>query len=479
MDEKVNECKVLLDIDSDQADHAQDESRKLQSNFKFTSNPKPTDQFNARPTVFGVERRVRRSSLKRFGREEMLQEFLVRGVDYRGNELENTWDVVFTYEGTFWQIMFSYFGHFADFAWYLVLCSFNVWILPLLDVNLDELDIATNSASLQNLSIFCLALGLSTNVGRWWSMNENGVSPIMNSNNKIAIRMRLGWDAMVKSERYHDNPEYQLKMIRHILNIQRYFEGALTLLFCEEPTQIGFSWKEIEAQRLFTAAELHELKCQYGGDDERAFGEVMPQCVFTWIAQEIEAMYDEDFFLNKTDGRRHKAEMIGSIFRAQDASGCIGTFLSAYLPYLYRHFNSYLVKLTNFFVCFALKQSTGHYAADIGRVIIAMLIVISFNTILLLTTQLHNPFDDGFGSFPGKKWRLQMVNEFRIMFRMDLDEMEKELVMRRDEWITAGLDKEWKEKDAARKEDKDEDEDDDDIDDDDDDQMLMEMMGVY
>ena len=131
-------------------------------------------------------------------------------------------------------------------------------------MNLDELEIATNSASLQNLSIFCLALGLSTNVGRWWSMNENGVSPIMNSNNKIAIRMRLGWDAMMKSERYHDNPEYQLKMIRHILNIERHFEGA-TLLGADTSDAVPAEAGEVLAEHLAEMMQQTDMPNGVGG----------------------------------------------------------------------------------------------------------------------------------------------------------------------------------------------------------------------
>merc|ERR1712096_2083 len=230
-------------------------------------------------------------------------------------------------------------------------------------------------------------------------------------NANIAMILKLSWTKMLHSEKFRHNSMFHLKMLRKIQRISRYFEGAVVLLFQVEPTQHGFGWTEYLHQGLFTAAEIKELQAQ---------SSLMPESVFTWIAEDIEQMAREGFFLDKGTEARTTMMMTRLLFSARDASGCIATFLGAYLPFLYRHFASILVKFSNILLCMSSSPATGDLVADFLDCVIALIAVATFNTLVLVSHHLQDPFSNAFCAFPGARWRLAVAREFETQMRMNL-----------------------------------------------------------
>ena len=394
---------------------------------------------------------------------EQHEDFMTRGVDYRRHDLIDIFRTLSACDGTFWEITAKSKALVLEMLSYLAVKVGTLWFMPdalLSQQFFADTDIADNSQFIQNGAIFCCALFLGNNVGRWWAMNENGVSPIMNCNACCAMLLKLSWNDLVLSTDYKDDARFQLKMLRHIQRISRFFEGAVVLLFQNEPRQKGFSWAHYEKEGLFSAEEIAELQAQ---------ASLMPESVFTWIAEEIAQMSREGFFVDKRTEVSKMRLMTSQLFSARNASGCIATFLGAYLPFLYRHFSHFLVKLSNLLLCVSSSGATGDWVADILDVVIVMIAVMTFNTILIVSHHLQDPFSNNFCAFPGVRWRQAVAREFETQMRMNLAEEAKRLERAAEEQPL---------RESFEHHHTDDDEDDDE-DFDDDDDMMDEMMDVY
>lgn len=181
----------------------------------------------------------------------------------------------------------------------------------------------------------------------------------------------------------------------------------------------------------------------------------------TWIAGEIDQLANDGFFLDRAEAKRSTTEMMRHVFSGRDAAAAIGCFLGAYLPFQYRHWAAALVKMSNLVLCCSTKPATGDWTMDIISIIFMLIVTSSLNTILIVIHDIHDPFNNGFASFPGLLWRLQMVKEFEIMLRLNTSDLVKDLSKKVAAGVGIVLNAGEEEEDDELDDDDDEDEDDD------------------
>lgn len=227
------------------------------------------------------------------------------------------------------------------------------------------------------LAAFLLSFYTSICVGRWWTIRAQGVGGMK----KAAVELELYVCQFVTKD------EKVLSAIR------RYTRASLILIALWRRNQLKHMKEQLVSKDILTNEEVDQLL---------KWNHCLHETIWAWQGAIISLLSKE----GKIPSQPLLCFLLERVSEGRTAVQCIHTHIAVRVPLPYVHLLGMLVKMHNTILAIIMGTLFGAAVRD-GRTIICvqlfartLILPFLFNAILLINTELSDPFDGGVAGFP-------------------------------------------------------------------------------
>jgi len=244
------------------------------------------------------------------------------------------------------------------------------------------------------LAAFLLSFYTSICVGRWWTIRAQGVGGIK----KAAVELELYVCQFVTKD------EKVLSAIR------RYARASLMLIALWRRNQLKQMKEQLVSRDILTNEE---------SDCLLKWNHCLHETIWSWQGAIIAMLSKE----GKIPSQPLLCFLLERVSEGRTAVQCIHTHLAVRVPLPYVHLLGMLVKVHNTILAVIMGALFGAAVRD-GNTIICvqlfartLILPFLFNAILLINTELSDPFDGGISGFPVSVYEKALDNDSKGMVK--------------------------------------------------------------
>lgn len=242
------------------------------------------------------------------------------------------------------------------------------------------------------LAAFLLSFYTSICVGRWWTIRTQGVGGIK----KAAVELELFTCQFVTKD------EKILSAIR------RYTRASLILIALWRRDQLKQMKEQLVTRDVLTNEEADLLL---------KWNHCLHETIWSWQGAIIALLSKE----GKIPNQQLLCFLLERVSEGRTAVQCVHTHLAVRVPLPYVHLLGMVVKMHNTILAIIMGILFGAAVRD-GRTIICvqlfgrtLILPFLFNAILLINTELSDPFDGGVAGFPISIYEKALENDCKGM----------------------------------------------------------------
>lgn len=249
------------------------------------------------------------------------------------------------------------------------------------------------------IAMFSTLIGLllsfytALNLGRWWHMRQ-GMENMQEGCKKLT---------MFASQVTQD----------HVLHetIHRYARASLFLVFAASRNKDGNSEPRLEAVKLGLLTEEEASKLEIASKNKTY---VQAETLWVWLAGAVTRMHSQGL----TKGAPHYCVMLAAVDQGRNGVNDIQAYLETPIPLGYVHLLCLMVKLHNLIVTILMAMTTvklaggekGFQAVGVFRTAFrAFFMPFLYNAILILNTEVTDPFGDDAMDFDFMRYDVNML----------------------------------------------------------------------
>lgn len=251
------------------------------------------------------------------------------------------------------------------------------------------------------LAAFLLSFYTSICVARWWTIRAQGVGGIK----KAAVELELYTRQFVTED------EKILSAIR------RYARASLVLIALWRRDQLKNMKEHLVSRDILTNEEAELLQ---------KWNHCLHETIWGWQGAMISLLSKE----GKIPSQPLLCFLLERVSEGRTAVQCIHTHIAVRVPLPYVHLLGMLVKMHNTILAIIMGVLFGAALRD-GRTIICvqlfcrtLILPFLFNAILLINTELSDPFDGGVAGFPVSVYQNALENDCKGMLNANAHEPE-------------------------------------------------------
>jgi len=251
------------------------------------------------------------------------------------------------------------------------------------------------------LAAFLLSFYTSICVARWWTIRAEGVGGIK----KATVELELYTRQFVTQD------EKILSAIR------RYARASLVLIAL---------WRRNQLKEMKSHLVSHDILTNEEADLLMKWNHCLHETIWGWQGALIAMLSKE----GKIPNQNLLCFLLERVSEGRTAVQCIHTHLAVRVPLPYVHLLGVLVKMHNSILAIIMGILFGAAVRD-GRTIICvqlfartLILPFLFNAILLINTELSDPFDGGVAGFPVSVYEKALENDSKGMLNANEHEPE-------------------------------------------------------